>query len=93
MTDTDAVDPREVAEKGLQLSGMAYIQAIFAGELPPPPIAELMGFYGVSAEPGRAVFEMEPGPQHYNPIGSGSEERRVGKECSSPCRSRWSPYH
>ena len=49
---------------------MAYIQAIFAGELPPPPIAELMGFYGVSAEPGRAVFEMEPGPQHYNPIGS-----------------------
>src|SRR3546814_17209715 len=22
-----------------------------------------------------------------------SEERRVGKECDSPCRSRWSPYH
>src|SRR3546814_19873166 len=22
-----------------------------------------------------------------------SEERRVGKECASPCRSRWSPYH
>ena len=22
-----------------------------------------------------------------------SEERRVGKECSSLCRSRWSPYH
>ena len=22
-----------------------------------------------------------------------SEERRVGKECSEPCRSRWSPYH
>ena len=30
-----------------------------------------------------------------NPVlnGSRSEERRVGKECSSPCRSRWSPYH
>src|SRR3546814_8888717 len=26
--------------------------------------------------------------------GSGrSEERRVGKECVSTCRSRWSPYH
>ena len=24
---------------------------------------------------------------------AGSEERRVGKECSEPCRSRWSPYH
>ena len=22
-----------------------------------------------------------------------SEERRVGKECSKQCRSRWSPYH
>src|SRR3546814_4935991 len=29
-------------------------------------------------------------------IGQGqtrSEERRVGKECVSTCRSRWSPYH
>ena len=25
--------------------------------------------------------------------GERSEERRVGKECSSSCRSRWSPYH
>src|SRR3546814_13887963 len=26
-------------------------------------------------------------------INSRSEERRVGKECVSTCRSRWSPYH
>src|SRR3546814_3840752 len=26
-------------------------------------------------------------------IQSRSEERRVGKECVSTCRSRWSPYH
>ncbi len=64
------VDPREVAARGLELSGLEYIRAIFAGELPPPPISVLMGFRGVSAEPGRAVFELEPGPQHYNPIGS-----------------------
>src|SRR3546814_15477732 len=25
--------------------------------------------------------------------GGRSEERRVGKECGSPCRSRWSQYH
>src|SRR3546814_4086413 len=25
--------------------------------------------------------------------GNRSEERRVGKECVSTCRSRWSPYH
>src|SRR3546814_2722308 len=27
------------------------------------------------------------------PQGFRSEERRVGKECVSTCRSRWSPYH
>src|SRR3546814_15050602 len=27
------------------------------------------------------------------PKGIRSEERRVGKECVSPCRFRWSPYH
>src|SRR3546814_16778321 len=30
--------------------------------------------------------------QHPN-ANSRSEERRVGKECVSTCRSRWSPYH
>src|SRR3546814_8591417 len=29
----------------------------------------------------------------YRSYGSRSEERRVGKECVSTCRSRWSPYH
>src|SRR3546814_15397241 len=27
------------------------------------------------------------------PVAKRSEERRVGKECVSTCRSRWSPYH
>ena len=27
------------------------------------------------------------------PLYRRSEERRVGKECASMCRSRWSPYH
>jgi uncharacterized protein (TIGR00369 family) len=66
----EPLDPRAVAEQGLRLAGMDYIRAIFDGELPAPPISELMGFHGVEAEPGRAVFEMTPGPQHYNPIGS-----------------------
>src|SRR3546814_17408422 len=26
-------------------------------------------------------------------VNARSEERRVGKECVSTCRSRWSPYH
>jgi uncharacterized protein (TIGR00369 family) len=54
----------------MELSGLDTIRAIFAGELPPPPIATLLGFRGVEAEPGRAVFEILPGDEHYNPIGS-----------------------
>src|SRR3546814_15318039 len=33
----------------------------------------------------------QPGDNHR--LGHRSEERRVGKECVSTCRSRWSPYH
>ncbi len=54
----------------VERSGLDTIRAIFAGELPPPAIAELMGFRGAEVELGHAVFEFEPGPQHYNPIGS-----------------------
>jgi len=63
-------DPHALAARGRELSGMDYVRSIFAGELPPPPIATLMGFRGVEAEPGRAVFEILPGDEHYNPIGS-----------------------
>src|SRR3546814_2595746 len=31
--------------------------------------------------------------QLFRRIDPRSEERRVGKECVSTCRSRWSPYH
>src|SRR3546814_116739 len=32
-------------------------------------------------------------PEHRVNVRVRSEERRVGKECVSTCRSRWSPYH
>src|SRR3546814_18479160 len=32
-------------------------------------------------------------PQAFDTVVTRSEERRVGKECVSTCRSRWSPYH
>ena len=35
-----------------------------------------------------AVHVLESGGARFR-----SEERRVGKECQSTCRSRWSPYH
>src|SRR3546814_6901975 len=47
----------------------------------------------------RAVHRQLWHKRHSSTAGGGwlscgsSEERRVGKECVSTCRSRWSPYH
>jgi uncharacterized protein (TIGR00369 family) len=46
------------------------IQMIQRGELPPPPVAALIGFTITSIEPGRSVMEMDAGPQHANPMGT-----------------------
>src|SRR3546814_13105094 len=42
--------------------------------------------------PGGAVDEAIARQAMLETIGR-SEERRVGKECVSTCKSRWSPYH
>src|SRR3546814_17017155 len=49
----------------------------------------------VAAPDGRdgAVTIHQDAELHIGRIGPRSEERRVGKECVSTCRSRWSPYH
>src|SRR3546814_941743 len=40
------------------------------------------------------IIEPAQGPAHLIlVVAVRSEERRVGKECVSTCRSRWSPYH
>ena len=46
------------------------IQMIRRGELPPPPVAGLIGITMASVELGRVVMEMEVGPQHANPMGT-----------------------
>ena len=63
-------DPALAVAAGARLSGLEYIQAIVAETLPPPPIARLLGFSILEAEPGRALFAMEPAEWMYNPIGS-----------------------
>jgi uncharacterized protein (TIGR00369 family) len=49
---------------------LEQVQAMLRGEAPGPPVARLIGFRLVSVEPGKAVFEMEAGPQHANPMGT-----------------------
>ena len=51
-------------------TGVELIQAIFDGRAPQPGAALLLGMEGVSAETGRVVFALEPGPEHGNPMGT-----------------------
>jgi uncharacterized protein (TIGR00369 family) len=62
-------DPLPPLAASRELDGLSYIRAMIAGDYPQPPIASLMNFWLVSAEPGKAVFECEPGEYHYNPLG------------------------
>jgi uncharacterized protein (TIGR00369 family) len=62
-------DPIAVRDAGSTMSGLEFIEAVFEGRLPPPPIAATMDFSGAEADKGRAVFVGEPGEYLYNPIG------------------------
>ena len=65
-------------------------------------LAELYDRYGalayavalrVLSDPGRAEDAVQEAFLKVWNHAARSEERRVGKECYQPCRSRWSPYH
>lgn len=61
-------DPLAAAGEAEGLSGMEYMEAIVAGSIPPPPIAVLLRIAPVELEEGFAVFEGQPGEEHFNPI-------------------------
>jgi uncharacterized protein (TIGR00369 family) len=62
-------DPVPTAAAGAEMAGIDYMRALIAGQLPPPPIAVTMRFSPVEVGEGTAVFEGDPGEEHYNPIG------------------------
>ena len=65
-----------------------------------PPMTNVIGSYGsiLAALIAAKIFKVSDG-LYYAGLAfvffasPRSEERRVGKECVSTCRSRWSPYH
>ena len=47
-----------------------HLDALLAGDVPPPPVAELLGIHLVAIDENGAVFEMEVKPDHANPMGT-----------------------
>ncbi len=58
--------PEQVAGK----NGLQAMQAMLAGELPYPHIAETLDFSLIEVAPGSATFQGTPQLKHYNPLGS-----------------------
>jgi uncharacterized protein (TIGR00369 family) len=50
-------------------SGLDYLRGIVSGEVPPPPVAMLLGMSITSVEHGQVVFTLAPHASHYNPLG------------------------
>lgn len=58
MAEVSALEPRE------------FFEGIARGELPCPPIGELMDFIPIEWSPGTFIFQGTPNKSHYNPLGS-----------------------
>lgn len=52
------------------MTGIDFLREVQGGRLPAPPIGHTVDFTLDEVEPGRAVFSLTPGEEHYNPIGS-----------------------
>src|SRR3546814_13949785 len=72
----------------------ALIDALAGDGIAYVPFFPLGGFSPLqSAGLSRVAQDLGATPCRWRWPGCRSEERRVGKECVSTCRSRWWPYH
>ena len=63
-------DPSVHAGELGRRSGLELMLAMRDGELPPPPVMEMIGMGGLDADEGRVTFYLDPQEFHYNPLGS-----------------------
>src|SRR3546814_16162818 len=76
------------------LTPVALVLCEAASTVPNPPSVGIPGNPGSGAgKPSNAGGTLHGGPSGESNTMRRSEERRVGKECVSTCRSRWSPYN
>ena len=63
-------DPAPIIVAAAELTGLELMRAIATGDLPAPPVAELLGFGIERVDEGNVVFAMDPLEAHQNPLGT-----------------------
>ena len=63
MSTNALIEPKTTAH-------LEYARKLARGELPPPAVAQLIGFRMLAAELGRAVMELDASARHANPMGT-----------------------
>ena len=63
-------DPAELSDAARELPGLEFLHRIAGRQLPPPPVADLVGFSPTFISPGLVVFAYEPREEHYNALGT-----------------------
>src|SRR3546814_1527137 len=69
-------------------SDLGYGEGSFVWQVPPSSLWKI-----TLTGPDGATAQQDAAADATGRLAFRSEERRVGKECVSTCRSRWSPYH
>lgn len=62
-------DPFATQATAASMSGLAYFRAVAAGQVPQPPISDLMRMSVVEVQNGRIAFLCTPDASMYNPLG------------------------
>src|SRR3546814_10203177 len=93
----------DLAQVGAEVIGIGAAGQHAAGQQRAVIVAVAVGCHGIEldqlgADIAAPALAMHDGMAQLAETGDEdlarrSEERRVGKECVSTCRSRWSPYH
>ncbi len=63
-------DPIASLEVARGMGGIDVLRAIEGGQLPPPPVAQLIGLEVDQVSEGLVTFAFEPAEFHYNPLGT-----------------------
>src|SRR3546814_16661589 len=75
------------------IKNVSINESFFQGHFPRQPVMPGVLIIESMAQTAAVLVVSTLGPEAEGKLVYRSEERRVGKECVSTCRSRWSPYH